>query len=139
MRKISIEGGEVMQAVRIAFKPSRITSYDTDIIFSLASRLKGIVGCQTVLCYNMQYTRQNRGILPTSETLHPSIIQFQDTPVKIRKMSDLQTFDSFQNRFGGAPLQGVVRVIYHHFCTLLRKIINRFLPFCTLLQIPERQ
>lgn len=33
-----------MQAVKMRFKPLRNSSYDTDIIFELASRLKAIVG-----------------------------------------------------------------------------------------------
>lgn len=33
-----------MQAVKLRFKPLRISSYDTDIIFERASRLKAIVG-----------------------------------------------------------------------------------------------
>lgn len=107
------------QGVKMRFKPLHVSSYDTDIIFELASGLKAIVGGQTVSptlyqhpvkiegCEGVKgyHAHMNGNYAPTKQT---NVIKIRNARQNGAKCILMQTAKSFQGGImEGSGLKGI--------------------------------
>ena len=128
--------------VKLRFKPLRNSSYDTDITIELASRLKAIVGGQTVSLTLYRYpvkfegregvkgyhTHKNGNYAPDKQT---NVIKIRNARKSTAESIMRQTAKKFSGGIQEGSGRKGIKTPSAAFC---EKIINRFLPFCTLLR-----